>query len=91
MSEEAETVYVGSKPILTYVLAVINAFQRADKVKVLARGRAISSAVDVVEVARRSFIEDLKIENIEIGTETVGEGDQARNVSTIAITLSKEK
>ena len=91
MSEEAETVYVGSKPILTYVLAVINAFQRADKVKVLARGRAISSAVDVVEVARRSFIENLKVENIEIGTETVGEGDQVRNVSTIAITLSKEK
>jgi DNA-binding protein len=91
MSEEAETVYVGSKPILTYVLAVINAFQRAEKVKVLARGRAISSAVDVVEVTRRSFIEHLNVENIEIGTETVGEGDEARNVSTIAITLSKKK
>ncbi|KYH36741.1 MAG: DNA-binding protein Alba [Candidatus Bathyarchaeota archaeon B23] len=91
MSGEAETVYVGSKPILTYVLAVINAFQRANKVKVLARGRAISSAVDVVEVTRRSFLENLKVENIEIGTETVGEGDEARNVSTIAITLSKEK
>lgn len=91
MSEEAETVYVGSKPILTYVLAVINAFQRAEKVKVLARGRAISSAVDVVEVTRRSFIENLNVEQIEIGTETVGEGEETRNVSTIAITLSKKK
>ncbi|RLI10385.1 RNA-binding protein [Candidatus Bathyarchaeota archaeon] len=90
MSED-ERIYVGSKPILSYVTAVVTALQRADSVKVLARGRAISSAVDVVEVTKRSFMTDIAVDDISIGTERLGEGDAARNVSTIAITLSRQK
>ena len=90
MSED-ERIYVGSKPILSYVTAVVTALQRADSVKVLARGRAISSAVDVVEVTQRSFMTDIAVDDISIGTERLGEGDAARNVSTIAITLSRQK
>jgi len=86
-----ERIYIGSKPILAYVTAVITAFQRADSVKVLARGRAISTAVDVVEVTKRSFMTDISVDDISIGTERLGEGDAARNVSTMAITLSKPK
>jgi DNA-binding protein len=55
----------------------------------MARGRAISSAVDVVEVCKRSFLKDLQIEDIRIGTEQMGDGDELRNVSTIQITLNK--
>ena len=51
-----EKIYVGSKPILAYVTAVVTSLQRADHVNVMARGRAISSAVDVVEVTKRSFV-----------------------------------
>lgn len=88
---EAENIYIGSKPILSYVTAVVTALQRADCVKVLARGRAISSAVDVVEVTKRSFMTDISVDDISIGTERLGEGDNMRNVSTIAITLSRQK
>lgn len=84
-----EKIYVGSKPILAYVTAVVTSFSRADSVKVMARGRAISSAVDVVEVAKRSFINDLSVDGIEIGTERL-EGERGeRNVSTITISLSR--
>jgi len=86
-----ENVYVGSKPIMSYVTAVVTALQSADSVRVLARGRAISSAVDVVEVTKRSFMTDISVEDISIGTERMGEGDTARNVSTIAISLSRQK
>lgn len=86
-----ENVYIGSKPILSYVTAIVTALQRADSIKVLARGRAISSAVDVVEVTKRSFITDISVDEISIGTERLGEGDAARNVSTIAIRLSRQK
>lgn len=86
-----EKIYVGSKPILAYVTAVVTALQRADSVNVMARGRAISSAVDVVEVTKRSFITDITVDDIIIGTERLGEGDQARNVSTISIKLSRPK
>ena len=90
MSEE-EQIFVGSKPILSYVTAVVTALQRADSVKVLARGRAISNAVDVVEVTKRSFLTNIFVEDISIGTERLGEEGEARNVSTIAIKLSLKK
>ncbi len=86
-----ERIYVGSKPILAYVTAIVTSLQRADSVKVMARGRAISSAVDVVEVTKRSFMTDLNIADITIGTERLGEQGAERNVSTIAITLSRPK
>lgn len=86
-----ENVYIGSKPILAYVTAIVTALQRANSIRVLARGRAISSAVDVVEVTKRSFMTDISVDDISIGTERLGEGDAARNVSTIAIRLSRQK
>jgi DNA-binding protein Alba len=90
MSDE-EKVYVGSKPILAYVTAIITSFSRSDTVKVMARGRAISSAVDVVEVTKRSFMNNLVVDGIEIGTERL-EGERGeRNVSTITIKLSRPK
>jgi DNA-binding protein Alba len=87
----SENIYVGSKPVLNYVTALVTALQRADSVNVLARGRAISSAVDVVEVTRRSFIYDINIDEIIIGTEKLGEPNEIRNVSTISIKLTKIK
>ncbi len=56
---------------------------------VMAQGRAINSAVDVVEVCKRSFVTDMCIDDILIGTERMGTGDELRNVSTINIKLSK--
>ena len=86
-----ERIYVGSKPILAYVTAVVTSLSRADIVTVMARGRAISSAVDVVEVTKRSFITDLVVDDIKIGTERLSGERGERNVSTITITLSRSK
>jgi DNA-binding protein len=62
----------------------------AQKIVVKARGRAISRAVDTVELLRRAFVKDLQLKEIKIGTEEVirGEG-QKTNVSTIEITVAK--
>jgi DNA-binding protein Alba len=84
-----ENIYIGSKPILNYVTALLTALQREPSVNILARGRAISSAIDVVEVCKRSFLKGLNVENISIGTEQMGEGGGLRNVSTIQIRLTK--
>jgi len=84
-----ENIYIGSKPILNYVTALATAFQKDPTVNVLARGRAISSAVDVVEVCRRSFVKDINVDEILIGTEKMGEEYDLRNVSTIQIVLTK--
>ena len=68
---------------------VSRARQKDPTVNVLACGRAISSAVDVVEVCRRSFVKDINVDEILIGTEKMGEENDLRNVSTIQIVLTK--
>jgi len=90
---EDNAVLIGRKPVMNYVLACITLFHGgAKEVNVKARGRAISRAVDVVEVVRRRFLPDVKIKNVGIGTEQLTpteEGGQTLNVSTIEITLAK--
>ena len=91
MSEE-NIVYIGRKPVMNYCLTLLSSLQgEGSRVTLKARGRAISTAVDVVEVTRNRFMEGLTVEKIEIGTEELEsiEG-QMRNVSTITIVLKKE-
>lgn len=86
-------VLIGRKPVMNYVLACITLFHGgATEISVKARGQAISRAVDVVEVCRRRFLPDVKVKNIDIGTERLApfeEGGSPTNVSTIEITLAK--
>ncbi|MFB0505085.1 MAG: DNA-binding protein Alba [Candidatus Bathyarchaeia archaeon] len=86
------TVLIGRKPVMNYVIACLTFFNsNAEKVMVKARGRAISRAVDTVELLRRAFVKNVEI-NIEIGTEEITREDNRRsNVSTIEIALAKSK
>ncbi len=95
MAEDTEVVYVGRKPPMSYVLAVITSLSSSDTngVTLKARGRAISTAVDVAEITKRRFVKDLKVDTISIGTEEMParEGEnRTRNVSTMEIKLTKE-
>jgi DNA-binding protein len=86
------TVLIGKKPLMAYATAIVmQANTGGGDISVKARGRAISKAVDVVEVCRRRFFEGkLEIADVLIGTETIAsEGEQSRNVSTIEIKLKK--
>jgi DNA-binding protein len=78
---------------MNYVMAVITAFNigNGTDVTLKARGRAISTAVDVAEITRNRFFKDAKVHAISIGTEeiTPKEGGNPRNVSTVEISLKK--
>ena len=86
-----DTILIGKKPIMAYATAVMMHFQSGAKIlTVKARGRSISTAVDVVEVVRRRFFAGkLAVREISIGTQALGEGSDIRNVSTIEIKLEK--
>ena len=93
MSQEANVVYIGRKPPMSYVLAVITSFTgtNAKEVTLKARGRAITTAVDAVEITRRRFMKELDVAKITIGTEELPQEEGGtRNVSTIEITLTRE-
>lgn len=87
---EDNVVYVGNKPVMNYVLAVVTQFNNgASEVAVKARGKAISRAVDVVEVSRNRFLQDAKIKDIKIGTEKIATDRGESNVSIMEIVLTK--
>lgn len=90
MAEE-NIVYIGNKPLMNYVLAVVTQMNSGvTEVILKARGRAISRAVDVAEIVRNRFISDVDVKSIDISTEEiVGNEGTSSNVSAIEIRLSK--
>ena len=93
MAEEKadNTVYIGKKPTMNYVLAVATQANSGTKeIVIKARGKSISKAVDVAEIVRNRFVQDLKVDDIKITTETLeGEEGRTSNVSSIEIFLKK--
>ena len=90
--KKSNVVLIGKKPVMNYVTACITFFNSGElNVVVKARGRAISRAVDTVELLRRAFIKNLEIQSIKISTEELFriEGQQS-NVSTIEIIVTKD-
>ena len=89
-----KVIYVGNKPPMSYVLAVVTQFNGgSDEVLIKARGRAISRAVDAAEITRNRFVTDAKIKDIKIGTESITNEEEGRtsNVSSIEICLTTKK
>jgi len=88
------SIFIGSKPFMNYVTSVVMQFttKDADEVIVKARGKFISRAVDVVEVASKRFLKDqVQLKDIKIDSEEFqnNEGKEIR-VSTIEIILDKK-
>jgi DNA-binding protein len=95
MSRDPGTIFIGKKPPMSYVMAVITSMSATDskEVTLKARGQSITTAVDVAEITRRRFLKDLKISKIAIGTEELPprEGEnRSKMVSTMEITMTKE-
>ena len=97
-TEERKTdenvIYIGQKPPMSYVLAVVTQFNSngSEEVILKARGRSISTAVDTAEIVRNRFVTNAKLTDIIIGTESVtNEEGRTSNVSSIEIYLSIKK
>jgi len=91
---EDNSVFIGVKPFMNYVTAVVMQFttKNAGDVTIKARGKFISRAVDVAECTTKRFLEgQVEIKNIVTNSEDFKnrEGRDVR-VSTIEISLSKK-
>ena len=90
---DPNTIYVGKKRVMNYVLACMTIFQNgSDHVTIKARGKSISAAVDVAQILTRRFAQEVKVKNISISTEQVPNRDtpdQTSNVSSIEIEMGK--
>ena len=88
-AEDRNTVFIGNKPPMNYVLAVVTQFNGgSSEVHIRARGQAISAAVDVAEIVRNKFFQKAAVKDVKIGTEVVtSEDGRQRHVSAINSTL----
>ena len=91
---EDNSIFIGNKPFMNYVTSVVVQFttKGAKEVVVKARGKFISRAVDVSEVAMKRFLKgQIELKGISIDSEEFKnkEGQDVR-VSTIEVTLAKK-
>jgi len=92
MQLKENTVFVGNKPVMNYVLAVITRFNNgAEEVAIKARGKAISRAVDTAEIALNRFLEGVIKKEIITSTEVIDTDSGKTNVSSIEIILANSK
>ncbi len=91
MSKEIrDTIFIGKKPLMTYVTAAIIQLATLPKIIIKARGMSIGTAVDVVQIVLRKTNPAFMVENIEINSESLVSTDgRNRDVSTIEITLKR--
>jgi DNA-binding protein len=84
-------VFIGKKKSMSYVMAAMVVLNEKP-VKILARGRSISRAVDVAEILINKFIKGSSYGEISIDTETVTNKDGTdTNVSSIEIEILPPK
>ncbi len=90
LKTENNLIRIGKKPLMSYVVACVTLFNSGiNKIIVRARGRAITKAVDVVEMLRRSFFKGLIVNSIEVGSDDFKFQGRDLTVSTIEIILTK--
>jgi DNA-binding protein len=95
LDKKSEVIFIGNKPPMSYVMAVMTALSSGAiaEITLKARGKAITTAVDVAEITTNRFMKDLAVTAIGIGTEEMPprEGDnRSRMVSTMEIKLTKK-
>jgi DNA-binding protein len=90
--KEDNTIFIGSKPLVNYIRAVITQFTKWDapEVTIKSRGKFISKAVDVAEVSKRSLAEKMiGIKDVRIASESFESEGKSTNISTMDIVLGK--
>jgi len=89
--KSSNEIFIGKKPLMTYVTATLVQLANESTVFIKARGKSIPMAVDVSQIIiKRMNTLGYQIASVKIGSETVKSQDgNIRNVSTIEIAVSR--
>ena len=90
-SRVRNVIFVGVKPIMTYVTATLTQLSSEPTVTIKARGKRITQAVDVSQmIVKRMDTVGYKVSDVRIASDSLTSQDgKQRNVSTIEIDISK--
>ena len=86
-----DVIFVGTKPIMTYVTATLTQLSNQPFVTIKARGQRITQAVDVSQmIVKRMNTVGYQIKDVRIASDSLMSQDgKTRNVSTIEIDVAK--
>ena len=89
--EDRNIIFVGTKPIMTYVSATLTQLSTRTTVTIKARGKRITQAVDVSQmIIKRMNSVGYVISDVRISSDSLTSQDgKQRNVSTMEIDISK--
>ncbi|HUT06252.1 MAG TPA: DNA-binding protein [Nitrosopumilaceae archaeon] len=89
--EERNVIYVGTKPIMSYVAATLTQLSTMPIVTIKARGKRITQAVDVSQmIVKRMYAVGYEISDVRISSDSLTSQDgKKRNVSTIELDITK--
>jgi DNA-binding protein Alba len=91
VSRPPNIVFIGKKPILTYLNATLTLLANEPTVTIKARGRSMVTAVDVSQmIVKRMSAMGYRVSGVRIFSERLESKDgKERNVSTIEVDVSK--
>jgi len=91
--DERNVIFVGLKPLMTYVTATLTQLAGLPTVTIKARGRRITQAVDVSQmIVKRMNAVGFEISDVRIASDSLESQDgRMRNVSTIEIDVSRKE
>ena len=91
MSRPPNIIFIGKKPIMTYVNATLTLLSNEPVVTIKARGKSITTAVDVSQmIVKRLNAVGYKVNGVRIFSERLTSQDgKERNVSTIEVDVSR--
>lgn len=93
MTKASNEIFIGKKPLMTYVTATLVQLANEPNVIIKARGMSITTAVDVAQIiVKRMDTLGYKIVAVKLGSEQMQSQDgKTRNVSTIEIEVARQK
>ena len=91
MSRPPNIIFIGKKPIMTYVNATLTLLSNEPIVTIKARGKSITTAVDVSQmIVKRLNAVGYKVSGVRIFSEKMTSQDgKDRNVSTMELDISR--
>jgi|TARA_B100001105_G_C22075037_1_gene308303 DNA-binding protein len=89
-NNSTDTVFIGKKPLMTYVTSTIIQLATKPHVTIKARGLTTSIAIDVAQIVLKKTKPAFEIDNISIDSESLVSSDgRNRDVSTIEISIKR--
>ena len=89
-SDRTDTLFIGKKPLMTYVTSAIIQLATKPIITIKARGYSMVTAIDVAQIVLRKTTPAFEIGDIKIASESLVSSDgRNRDVSTIDISIKR--